>query len=634
MFTLCCCIYLNASPTNQQLIKEKAQKAALLQPDNPDSALLLGYAILEESRQIGFTEGLGYAYVRIGSIFNLKGENDSALYYLNKAFEIRMSLDNKIGASGILRLIGFIYKNNGQTDSAFAAFYQSIRLIEESNDSISLGSSYLELAHLLCDYEELSQAKKYYDKSYALALKMNNQSNLAYCYEGYGKFYLHKTDFRKALENYLKAASIHNDLINKTDLATTYNNIAVCYDALEQHVQAIEFYKNSLSLCEELGNVRQIATRNYNLSVSFNNLGKIDSAIYFLKQSQLYAVEVEDVGRQAVVLKDLSELYAEKKDFLRAYVNYKQYGVLKDSLINSEKISSIAEMQTKYETEKKEQEITLLSQENKTKEAQRNLLFAVAISLLAGVVTLSFLYLQRKKIAKKNEFIAGQKIESLLDEQEIKTYNAMLEGQEEERMRIATDLHDRLGSMLSTVKLLFSALDDKIDQNHKETKKQYEKANYLIDEACVEVRRVSHNLGTGMVANFGLYRALEELCESIDDSGKIKCTMQAFGIESGSLKLKVEVGVYRMVQEAFNNTLKYAKAKNLTLQLNRNDEELTIMIEDDGVGFDLEVAKMKGGMGLNNLDMRATKLKGTLHIDTKIGRGATTIIEIPLNSTT
>ena len=207
----------------------------------------------------------------------------------------------------------------------------------------------------------------------------------------------------------------------------------------------------------------------------------------------------------------------------------------------------------------------------------------------------------------------------------------MLEGQEEERMRIATDLHDRLGSMLSTVKLLFSALDEKIDKNQEENKKQYEKANNLLDEACVEVRRVSHNLGTGMVANFGLVRAIEELCESIDESGKMKCQLLTYGIEEAKLKLKVEVGIYRIVQELFNNVIKHSKAKKLTVQLNALEEELSITVEDDGVGFDPVKVRQKGGMGLNNLEQRAQNLGGTLHIDSRKGKGTTTIIELPIN---
>ena len=256
-------------------------------------------------------------------------------------------------------------------------------------------------------------------------------------------------------------------------------------------------------------------------------------------------------------------------------------------------------------------------------------MFAVAVSLLLGVVTLSFLYLQRKKIAKKNEFIAGQKIESLLDEQEIKTYNAMLEGQEEERMRIATDLHDRLGSMLSTIKLLFSSLDEKIDANQKESIKQYETATNLIDDAVVEVRRISHNLGSGMVANFGLVKSIEELCDSVNQSGKIETKVLVYGYKA-KVPLRIEVEIYRIVQEIVNNCIKHANASTLTVQLNQIEDILNITVEDNGVGFSYEDKMDDSGMGLANIKRRAEKFGGSLHIDSGKGRGTTSIIEIPL----
>ena len=625
------CSQFLAAKSKEEIIS-KVYKAAEMQSINPDSALQLGYEILKESEAINYTEGKGYAYIRISSILNLKGKNDSALIYAKKAYLIRNQLGDISGAAAAKCLMGYIYEETGRIDSAFAAFYFSIRLLEEEKDTTQLLETYLELAHLLCDYNELGKAKLYYDKSLALAIETNDVLSKAYCYEGYAKFYLRKLDYKKTLNYYFEAAKIHRELNNTFELAVIYSNIAVCYDNVSNYKLAISFYHESLKIYQQMNLTSSISLAYFNLGVSFYNLKELDSSVFYLSNSMEFANLIGDINRQSKIKKQLSSIYFSKGDHLLAYQSFREYSRLNDSLINLNKVASIAEMQTKYETEKKEQKIVLLDEQNKTQEAQRNLLFAIAASLLLGIVTLSFLYIQRKKIAKKNELIAEQKIESLLDEQDIKTYNALLEGQEEERMRIATDLHDRLGGILSTIKLLFSALDDKIDKSQKQSKVQYEKANYLLDEACVEVRRVSHNLGTGMVANFGLYRALEELCESIHDSGKIKCSLLAFGLEESPVKLKIEVGIYRMVQEVFNNSLKYAKAKNLTLQINRNEDDITIMIEDDGIGFDLQKAKMKDGMGLNNIEMRAIKLKGTLHIDTKIGRGVTTIIEIPLNS--
>ncbi|MBL4708221.1 MAG: sensor histidine kinase [Flavobacteriales bacterium] len=486
-------------------------------------------------------------------------------------------------------------------------------------------STYFRTGH----YDQMENAKNYLHKAEELAMNIHDRGSLSYIYSGWGNYYFKNERYTKSLDYFQKSVEISIVLEDDYLMFKGYSNIALCYSKLEQYKLSSLFYSKALEKAIWLNLLPDQALILFNLGVEYYNRGLQDSAISYFKKSIRITHVIDDKYMESKNYEFLSDSYSQKNEFRNAFESHKNYSRLQDSLLNLEKISSIAEMQTKYETEKKEQQIVLLGEQNKTKEAQRNLLLAAASALLLVVLILGVLYVQRKKIAKKDELIAEQKIEGLLDEQEIKTYNAMLEGQEEERMRIATDLHDRLGSMLSTVKLLFSALDEKIDQNQVENKQQYEKANSLLDEACVEVRRVSHNLGTGMVANFGLVRALEELCESIDQSGKIS-NIQAYGLEGG-LKINVEVGIYRMVQEIVNNTLKYSKANNLTLQFNHEEEMINIMIEDDGLGFNLSEAKEKGGMGLRNLEMRVSKLGGTVHIDTKKGRGTTTIIEIPIN---
>lgn len=369
----------------------------------------------------------------------------------------------------------------------------------------------------------------------------------------------------------------------------------------------------------------------YNMGILYKDMNQPDSAIYLLIRSSELAKQIHEPEKLMDNYKLLAEIWADKGDYMKAYQYHVQFTTLNDSLLNAEKISSISEMQTKYDTEKKEQQITLLDEQGKTRMAQRNFFIAGSIVLLLGLFVLTFYYLQRQKLAKKNEQIAQQKIEGLLNETEIKTYNAMIEGQEEERKRIATDLHDRLGSMLSTVKLLFSGLETKLDKAQQENALQYEKANSLLDDAVAEVRRISHNMNTGMVMSFGLETALQELCESIHSSGLIECKLLAYGMEE-RLPQATEIGVYRIVQELFSNILKHAKAQKVTVQLNRHEHSLNLTVEDDGVGFDVAEKRRSGGMGLKNLEARATKLNGTYHIDSTPGRGTISILEIPIEN--
>jgi signal transduction histidine kinase len=358
---------------------------------------------------------------------------------------------------------------------------------------------------------------------------------------------------------------------------------------------------------------------NYSLAIS-----KFKTGLDFAKRIDLLEL------RSKIHL-ELAECYEKTDNTPLSLIHLKDYLHLHDSLINISKVESLTEMRTKYETEKKEQQIELLNQKSKAQKAERNFILAISVVLLLTLITLGVYFIQRNRIAKRNERIAQQELESVLDEQEIKTYNAMLEGQEEERMRIATDLHDRLGSMLSTIKLMFSSLEEKVDKAQEDSQKQYAKANSLLDQACTEVRTISHNLGTGMVANFGLARALEELCESIDQTGKVKCKLLTHNL-ADDYKIATEVTLYRIAQEAVNNAIKHAKAKSITVQLNDLGEELSLQVEDDGVGFNINKLEPKSGMGLNNLKKRAEKIGGSFHLDSSLGRGTNIIVEVPLNT--
>jgi len=183
--------------------------------------------------------------------------------------------------------------------------------------------------------------------------------------------------------------------------------------------------------------------------------------------------------------------------------------------------------------------------------------------------------------------------------------------------------------MLSTVKLLFSSIDIKVDHAQEENSKQFESASHLLDEAVVEVRKISHNLSTGMVMSFGLITALQELCQNIDRSGLIKCKLLVFGMNE-RLNQQTEIGIYRMIQELFNNILKHAKANQITVQINRTEDSINITVEDDGIGFDVDEKIKSGGLGLGNLKARASNLNGMYYVDSKSGKGTISIIEVPL----
>lgn len=258
-----------------------------------------------------------------------------------------------------------------------------------------------------------------------------------------------------------------------------------------------------------------------------------------------------------------------------------------------------------------------------------NELFVLTVGTLALVLVvlavIVFAFLFQRNLLKKQR--AYRQIEVLLQQQELKSAYAILQGQEQERKRIAEDLHDRLGSRLAAVKLHLHAYKNKSNA----TDEFFSTAENLLDGAVEEVREISHNMVSGVLSKFGLVAALQDLRQTLERSNAIKVDLHTWHLAE-RLNLNVEINLYRIVQELISNVLKHANASEITIQLNRYESQLLLTIEDNGTGFDIAEANAKRGMGLKNLHSRVYALEGKINIDSGQGNGTTVTIEIPITS--
>ncbi|MBN2521496.1 MAG: sensor histidine kinase, partial [Bacteroidales bacterium] len=201
-----------------------------------------------------------------------------------------------------------------------------------------------------------------------------------------------------------------------------------------------------------------------------------------------------------------------------------------------------------------------------------------------------------------------------------------------ERKRIAREIHDGIGPLLSTIKIyLESASDDLKEGKNNKVFEKIANITQMIDSVAIDIRSISHDLMPRVLEDFGLVAALENLCDKMNKLNKINVTFYTSGI-NGRFK-KLEFGIYRIAQELMNNAFKHSEAKNLTLQLIQHKNSIVLMTEDNGIGFDLvKITKENTGIGLKNVEARVKALGGILDIDTAIGRGVTTTIEIPITN--
>ena len=280
------------------------------------------------------------------------------------------------------------------------------------------------------------------------------------------------------------------------------------------------------------------------------------------------------------------------------------------------------ELETKYQTADKEKQILI---EQQKKKQFRNGVIAMGSILILG--SLVFLLIQKNTkrkqlLAIQEKELESQKVTTLLKEQELTAIDAMIEGQEKERQRIANDLHDDLGGLMATVKLHFNALKEK------QSPELYDKTNKLLDKAYHKVRSVAHAKNSGVMAKKGLLKALNDMAKTVSQSNQLQVDVLDHGLDE-RLENSLELTIFRIVQELITNVIKHANASEATIHITKHDDSLNIMVEDNGKGFDTKRIVKKSGMGIHSIDKRIENLGGTVTIESEIKKGTTIIIDIP-----
>jgi signal transduction histidine kinase len=321
--------------------------------------------------------------------------------------------------------------------------------------------------------------------------------------------------------------------------------------------------------------------------------------------------------------------YDELKDYPNAYKYLLLNKKFADSVNVTEQNIAMSDIQTKYQTAEKELENTELKSNIKT---NRILLYTFTSLLIASLIIAFLVYKnakRREKISLQEKLIEQQKLEKALKDYELHSIDLMLEGQEKERQRIANDLHDNLGSMLATLKLNFENLRLRKNELKDEENKLYERTDELIEEAYQKVRRLAHAKNAGVFASQGLIPAIKKLAEKISIPGKLQIQVIPFGFND-RLENTLEIAIFRAVQELSTNIIKHSEATEATIHLTNHEDNINIIIEDNGVGFDSKKISTADGMGLQTIQKKITQLGGTFTIDTTPGKGTTIIIDIPV----
>ncbi|NOX48824.1 MAG: tetratricopeptide repeat protein [Chlorobi bacterium] len=444
-----------------------------------------------------------------------------------------------------------------------------------------------------------------------------------------GIVYTRKGDYKKAIEYFNQGIEFALKSKNKSEYAFLLINKSTVYYELGDYLNGIDDIKEALKVSREIGHIQIEYSALYSLGTICIEQGMYQDAIDYFDSVLIVLENTNSPQTYLLSFNKLYSIYETLGDYKNAFHYQTKYIQLKDSLYSVEKMETINNLELKYQKKENEAKILVLENENlkkdlsiREKTTQRNIISYTALGIFLFLILLFAFYRQR---INKNRIIAEQQIKQLEEEKKLLAARSLVEGQEEERKRIAKDLHDGIGVLLSTAKMQFTALKDKNPEN----KDLVDKAGKLLEQASVDVRRISHNMMPGLLTKYGLNEALADLFEQLDETPGLSAKMDT-NEESKRLVENQEIMLYRIVQELVNNTLKHAVAKNISLNLNYTDDILKLHYADDGVGFEIDKQTENISIGLKGIESRVSFLSGEVNMESETGGGFRCYIEIPV----
>jgi two-component system, NarL family, sensor kinase len=634
--------------SNSQKNQKKAEIDSLflifdgLSVTAPDSALEISRKLEMLLIEDNDTVKLAQFYRSISIVYKAKSDYLKLIEYGNKSIERYRQLGDSLRVAFNYNNVATAHQYLGHRKQSLELLLRSLglRKLYGSPEQYSVGLH--SLGNYFMEIGEYEKCERYYLEAIEILEELDDISRLSDIYMSMGVLSGLKLDYEKSQEFYEIALKMYEELGEESQFPGIWYALGYNFFKQENFLKAKAYFLRAHDSDLKLTDRYKFCYNLLMLSITELKLENYQSALKYASEANELANEIGALSYSKEAQSIFNDIFLELGDYKQAYQSLQLYRELSDSLYSIDKENTVKELTIKYETELKEQEIEKLSSEKELQEKEILLatteknayMIAVVFAIALALAILAFFTQRQKAMQLRSEKALSERntqINTLLREQEVSTLNALLEGQEKERLRIAEELHDRLGSLLSAIKLNFNGWIGKRDLSQDEVEDYSAKTSGLLDEAVTEVRRVSHNLSTGQVSRYGLVGSMEDLASTINRSDDI--TMKVLHFNLGErLPIELETGIYRIVQEMLANVLKHAQANEFTVQLSKTDNSVILTAEDDGKGFDYKEAKQRGGIGLQNIENRAKKFGGQFSVDSSPGKGTIFTFEFPLEA--
>jgi two-component system, NarL family, sensor kinase len=547
-----------------------------------DSLVPIYYKLITASIKAGFPKGLVESLNDFGVYYYRRGSLEQAMKYYNCAALVAEKFSLPGAANANINIAGVLLCLN-QYDKAFLYLDKAEVIVRKNND-------YRVLQHIMenkgAAYNERKQfdkSKVYYEKGLDLAFKHNLSETLkCLSLSNLGNEYLHLNMPEKALPYLLKIQTLNKAKISPFDMNYADATLGSAYMTLKNYPQASFYYNKALKTGEQIN----------------------DGVFLF----NLY--------------ESLSDLYTATNNPKQALVFYRKRTELKDSLENEKIIENTNQLEVKYRTAEKDKAIAqqqlMLTRSNAEIKEKNFWIWGIATCS----IFVSILFFASYRSYKHRQYLQETTIINMQQEQKIGQLAAIMNGEEKERKRIARELHDGVGGLLSAAKMNFNVF-----YQDYETSPIFKNGMQLLDDAYNDLRQTAHNLLPEIVLKEGLVKAVHLYCTRISMGQDLIIDFQTFG-ELIRFNNDTELSLYRIIQELVHNIIKHARASKVLVQLGTQDNQFMIAVEDNGIG--IPETKMGTGMGMENLSARVAALGGEMEIDSRKNIGTTIYLEFDM----
>lgn len=609
--------------------------------ENPQLAKKAALQWLEESKKQKMDLQEARALYALGNLGNISGDYKSTIKYSHDAITLLKSLQVEKGLAACYNILGTGYKNLGEYPKSMDSFVECLNYAKQTENRVQEANAYQNIATLYLLQKEYKKSAENLDRAANLYRELGDDDGVLTTLFNFANILKEEGKFDQARKHYQTVLGYREREGNKAVIAYVNINLSQMLVEEERCAEAVISLEKTLILLKELQFNSDIAIVLNDLGLCESKLGHTQKAINYFQQALEIGEEHSLLMYNSNIYKNLSQLYQDEGDYKNALKFYDKSITTVEEQNSLDKKKYVANIQERYETQLKETRIKLLEKEQKLSEVElqkaeltvkrqrivRNAFIAGFVLILLTLIVLRFFYVQRlraqKELSLQQEENAKQQINQMIKDHKLSVIERYREGQDEERSRLAREIHDGIGSDLAGIKIAF----EHYAEQHEE-KQQSKRIASAINNACIDVRGLSHQLHPLPFSKIGFTSFLHDFIDQISEKSTVEIKAFFFPEEDiDSLPEALLADTYRIVQELVNNILKHAGATQAEVQLTKHEEHLNIVINDNGKGFQ---KNKKQGIGLRNIEERLHKTEGTLDIDSTSASGTSIMIDIPV----